>query len=270
MENNMNALTKRSPDTNEFSGKRVLVTGGTKGVGKAIAERFKRGGATVIVTARSAPEEKSEIHFIQADVSTAEGTTRVIREILDRFKGVDIIIDNVGGSSAPSGGFVTVTDELWQQAINENLFSAVRLDRGLLPSMIERGAGVIIHISSIQRTLPLYDSTLAYAAAKAALTNYSKALSKEVSPKGIRVNTVSPGFTETEAATRMIQRMADKDKSDYATARQKLMEMLGGIPLGRPNTPAEVAELVAFLTSDRASSITGSEYVIDGGTIPTV
>jgi NAD(P)-dependent dehydrogenase (short-subunit alcohol dehydrogenase family) len=144
------------------------------------------------------------------------------------------------------------------------------LDRGLLPSMIERGAGVIIHISSIQRTLPLYDSTLAYAAAKAALTNYSKALSNEVSPKGIRVMTVSPGFIETDAATRMIQRMADKDKSDYVTAREKLIQMLGGIPLGRPNQPNEVAELVAFLASDKASAIPGAEFVIDGGTIPTV
>jgi NAD(P)-dependent dehydrogenase (short-subunit alcohol dehydrogenase family) len=253
----------------EFTGKRVLVTGGTKGGGKAIADRFLEGGASVVITARSAPEEKTESHFIQADVSTSEGTAKVIREILDRFTSVDIIVNNVGGSSAPSGGFITVTDELWQQAINENLFPAVRLDRGLLPSMIERGSGVIIHVSSIQRTLPLYDSTLAYAAAKAALTNYSKALSNEVGPKGIRVVTVSPGFIETDAATRMIERMAEKDDTGYAEARQKLMDMLGGIPLGRPNSPREVAELVAFVASDRASAITGTEFVIDGG-IPTV
>src|SRR5438132_6750249 len=228
----MTASSKSTPDPNEFNGKRVLVTGGTKGAGKAIAERFQRGGATVIITARSAPEEKT--NFIQADISTAEGTTKVINEILNRFRGIDIIVHNVGGSSAPSGGFITVTDEIWQQNINENLFPAVRLDRGLLPSMIERGSGVIIHISSIQRTLPLYDSTLAYAAAKAALTNYSKALSNEVSSKGIRVVTVSPGFIETDAATRMIQRMADKDKSDYTAARQNLMDKLGGITMGRP------------------------------------
>jgi NAD(P)-dependent dehydrogenase (short-subunit alcohol dehydrogenase family) len=266
----MPAPNTRTNDAGEFTDKRVLVTGGTKGAGKAIADRFVKGGATVVITARSAPAEKAAAHFIQADVSTAEGTTRVIQEMLERFNGVDIVVHNVGGSSAPSGGFITVTDELWQQAVDENLYPAVRLDRGLLPSMIERGSGVVVHISSIQRTLPLYDSTLAYAAAKAALTNYSKALANEVSPKGIRVLTVSPGFIETDAATRMIQRMADKDKSDYPAARQKLMEMLGGIPLGRPNRPEEVAELVAFVASDRASALTGTEIVIDGGTIPTI
>jgi NAD(P)-dependent dehydrogenase (short-subunit alcohol dehydrogenase family) len=209
----MNTSIQSTPNS-EFKGKRILVTGGTKGAGKAIAGHFSRAGGTVIITARSAPEEKTDSHFIQADVATIDGSAKVIRYTLDRFKGIDIIVHNVGGSSAPSGGFITVTDELWQQAINENLYPAVRLDRGLLPSMIERGPGV----SSIQRALPLYDSTLAYAAAKAALTNYSKALSNEVSPKGVRVVTVSPGFIETDAATRMIERMAERAKSDYETA----------------------------------------------------
>ena len=116
------ATPSNIPVSDEFSGKRVLVTGGTQGAGKAIAERFKRGGATVIVAARSAPKDRSSDYFIEADLSTPEGASKVVREILDRFHGIDIVINNVGGSSAPSGAFITVTDELWQQAMNENRF----------------------------------------------------------------------------------------------------------------------------------------------------
>jgi len=129
---------------------------------------------------------------VQADISTAEGTHKVITATLERLEGIDILVNNVGGSSAPAGGALALSDEDWQSAIDTNLLAAVRLDRGLLPSMLNQGSGVIIHISSIQRTLPLWEATLAYAAAKAALTNYSKGLSKQVGPHGVRVNSVAP------------------------------------------------------------------------------
>lgn len=260
-----------SIQTHEFHGKRVLVTGGTKGMGAAIVRKFVLSGATVVTTARKAPSNANQdVHFIEADLSTAQGAARVVDEVLRRYGGIDVLVDNVGGSTAPSGGVLALGDDDWQNAFDQNLFGAVRLDRGFLPGMIERRKGVIVHVSSIQRTLPLHEATMAYAAAKAALSNYSKALSNEVGPKGIRVVTVSPGYIETEAARALVTRLAAQFDGDEKAARQSLMDSLGGIPLGQPGRPEDVAELVAFLASDRAAFITGSEVVIDGGTVPTV
>jgi NAD(P)-dependent dehydrogenase (short-subunit alcohol dehydrogenase family) len=255
----------------EFRGKRALVTGGTKGVGEAIVRRLSAGGATVATTARGGlPGDQRPDVFVQADVASARGVDEVVKEIMRRLGGIDILVNSVGGSTTPAGGFAVLSDDEWNRELDLNLLAAVRIDRALVPGMIERRSGVVIHISSIQRRLPLYESTLAYAAAKAALTTYSKGLSNEVAPKGVRVVSVAPGFVETTAAIGMIDRLASGAGTDRETARRGLMESLGGIPVGRPNRPEEVAELVAFLASDRAATINGTEYVIDGGTIPTV
>jgi NAD(P)-dependent dehydrogenase (short-subunit alcohol dehydrogenase family) len=254
----------------ELEGKRALVTGGTKGVGQAVVAILREAGAAVLTTARSWPAKLPHAdQFVAADVSTAEGCAAVAKAVRDRLGGLDIIVHVVGGSSAPAGGFAVLDDNEWHKALDQNLFAAVRLDRALLPSMIEQGSGVIIHITSIQRQLPLPEATIAYAAAKAALSNYSKALSKEVSPKGVRVVRVSPGWVETDGAVGLVEEIARRYVTDYEGARKIVMNSLGGIPIGRPSKPEEVADLVAFLASPRAATITGTEYVIDGGTVPT-
>jgi NAD(P)-dependent dehydrogenase (short-subunit alcohol dehydrogenase family) len=257
-------------DNLELNGRRALVTGGSKGIGKAVAARLREAGARVLTTARTRPSDLSDNLFVAAEITTAEGCATVAEAVRDRLGGIDIIVHVVGGSSAPAGGFAALDDGEWHRALDLNLFPAVRLDRALLPAMLDQGFGVIVHITSIQRQLPLPEATLAYAAAKAALSNYSKGLSKEVSPKGIRVVRVSPGWVETEAAAGLVQELAKKMGTGHEGARQALMNSLGGIPIGRPAQPKEVADLVAFLVSPRAASITGTEYVIDGGTVPTV
>ena len=255
----------------QLANRRALVTAGTKGIGAAVVEALREAGAVVMATARSLPAVPIDgVCYVAADLVTAEGCFEVANAVLSQLGGIDIVVNVLGGSSAPSGGFAVLDDDVWEQEINLNLMPAVRLDRALLPSMIEQGSGVIIHVTSIQHVLPLPESTTAYAAAKAALSTYSKSLSKEVTPKGIRVLRVSPGWVETEAAVDLAMRLSEQARTDYEGGKQIIMSGLGGIPLGRPTKPREVADLVAFLASPRAASITGTEYVIDGGTVPTV
>jgi NAD(P)-dependent dehydrogenase (short-subunit alcohol dehydrogenase family) len=263
-------MTSHVPiDSKEFAGKRTLITGGTKGLGAAMAQRFLVSGARVAITARTpAPGGDDSMLFVQADIGTAAGTRTLIDRIHDAWGGLDILIDNVGGSDVTGGDIASLSDEVWQRMLDVNLLSAVRLDRGFVPGMMERGSGVVIHIGTLWQRVPQPDAAVAYCAAKAALSSYSKGLAKASAARGVRVNMISPGFIETEAARAWILQIAYSEGISEEAAREKIIARSGGIPLGRTGRPAEVAELAAFLASERAPFVNGVDYVIDGGAFP--
>ncbi|HEX2558533.1 SDR family oxidoreductase [Phenylobacterium sp.] len=252
-----------------LEGKRAVVTSGTRGAGAATVALFRELGADVLTVARSRADSSPEHLFVAADLSTPEGCDAVASAVRERLGGVDILVHMLGGSAAPAGGFAALDDAIRAKELDLNLMPAVRLDRALVPAMMDQGAGVVIHVTSIQRLMPLPEATTAYAAAKAALSVYSKSLSKQVAPHGVRVLRVAPGWIETEAAVASADRLARDAGVDREGGKQIIMDSLGGIPLGRPSKPEEVANLIAFLASERAASLTGAEYLIDGGTVPT-
>lgn len=157
-----------------LTGKRALVTGGTQGAGAATVELLRTLGATVLTTARSRPEQMNADVFVAADLTTPAGCKAVTDAVREELGGIDIVVHMVGGSSAPSGGHAALDDDQWQMELDLNLFPSVRLDRLLVPEMVAQGHGVVIHVTSIQRVLPLPEATTAYAAAKAALSAYSR------------------------------------------------------------------------------------------------
>lgn len=257
-------------DLGEFAGRRVLVSGGTKGLGRATVERFRAGGARVITAARTIKDPIEGVEYVQADLTTAEGSQALSKAALERLGGIDILTHVIGGSASPAGGFAALTDDHWLAELNLNLLAAVRLDRQLIPQMVDRGKGTVVHVTSIQSVLPLPESTTGYAAAKAALRTYSKSISKELGPKGVRVNSVSPGWIMTEATGDFLGMLQAANGGTIEDARKSVLDALGGIAIGRGAEPHEVADLIAYLSSDRAAAIHGAEFVVDGGTIRTV
>ena len=243
--------------------KRALVTGGTRGIGAAVAELLASQGAAVVVTARHDPG-RGPLPLVRADVASPDGPAIAAEQALRLLGGIDIVVHCVGASFAKPGGVLALTDSDWAQALDTNLLSAVRLDRALLPTMIARGSGVIVHVSSLQWKRP-HPSSPAYGPAKAALTSYSKVLATQLGPTGIRVNTVTPGYIDTPGAHARLDQIATARGISRNEAEAELLETIGGVPLGRPGGPGEVAHLVSFLVSDAASYITGAEYVVDGG-----
>lgn len=255
----------------QLNGVRAVVTGGTLGLGAAVVRALVDAGARVATSARKAPEAPVKgVSYVLADLTTADGVKTLSDSVLKEWGGVDLLINVLGGSHAPTGGFAALTDDHWFSELSLNLLPAVRLDRELVPSMLAQGSGVVIHVSSIQRVLPLPDATTAYAAAKGALTTYSKALSREITPKGVRVLSVAPGWIMTEASEVFAKRVGADAGTDYEGGKKIIMDALGGIPVGRAATPQEVADLIVFLASPRSASSAGFEYRIDGGTVSTL
>jgi NAD(P)-dependent dehydrogenase (short-subunit alcohol dehydrogenase family) len=256
-------------DSSEFENKRILITGGTRGMGAAMVDRFLAGGAKVAAVARTKPEGSPATLFIEADLLHADGSQRVVDTVMEAWDGVDILINNLGPWTWVESDFRGLSDEYWQDILSGCFMSAVRLDRAFVPGMIERASGVVLHIGSLAHRAAQPGCLIAYAAAKAALATYSKGLSKSMGNSGVRVNMISPGFVLPGGSSVIADSLVASQGITREEAIQMLVQQLA-IPLSRPGRPDEVAELAAFLASPRASYIHGVDYMIEGGALPTV
>jgi NAD(P)-dependent dehydrogenase (short-subunit alcohol dehydrogenase family) len=255
----------------DLSGRTAVVTGGSKGIGLAIVRQLAASGARVVTGAKSpSPEIEAltrdqQVTFAPVDLADPEGPARLVALAGDR---VDILVNNVGLARARPGGFLSVTEDDWAVSLTLNLLAAVRATRAALPGMLAAGAGAIVMTCSVNARLP-DPAVIDYSAAKAGLAGFAKALSKEVGPRGIRVNTVSPGPVATDLWLGRDGVAATVSQATGASAADVQSQAAGQSVTGRFTQPAEVADLVVFLASDRAANITWSDFTIDGGLIPT-
>ena len=247
--------------TKELAGKRALVTGGSRGIGAAIVRQLLDAGAEVLTTARSATNTVPEgAAFVEADVRTRAGAEALAAAAQEVLGGVDVLVHNAGGAQ-PYKDASAIPDEEWQEALDLNYLASVRLDALLAPGMRERRSGVIMHVSSAAVLTPV-GPFLHYTAAKAALENYSKGLALELAPFGVRVNTVTPGRVATPGGEATREQWARLDVAPGRTSADAT------VPLGREGRPDDIAHAVLFLASDRASWLTASNLVVDGGEFP--
>jgi NAD(P)-dependent dehydrogenase (short-subunit alcohol dehydrogenase family) len=242
----------------EFDGVRALVTGGSRGIGAAVAQRFLDGGAVVVTAARTFTDDTPGAStFIAADVSTAAGAQRLVEQALDTLGGLDVLINNAGAAQVHMAGASTIPDAEWQQSLDVNFLSAVRLLNAALPALKESGRSAVVNIAATGALVPP-PPLLHYATAKAALLVYSQGMAKELAASGIRVNSVTPGSVRTPGGTAVLQTIAD-------AVGAPVEAITANIPLGRVGDPRDIAEAVAFLSSTRAQWITGQNFVVSGG-----
>jgi NAD(P)-dependent dehydrogenase (short-subunit alcohol dehydrogenase family) len=255
--------------------KLALVTGGSKGIGLAVVRALAEEGAQVVAGARSPSGELSQlakqysVHFVPVDLGTAEGPAHLVAEAVATVGGLDLLVNNVGAAHPRVNGFLSVTDQDWAASLALTFLAAVRTTRAALPHLLDRQPSTIVTICSVNSFLP-DPAVIDYSAAKAALANFSKALSKEVGPKGIRVNTVSPGPVATDLWLGKDGVAATIAKAGGGAAEAVAQQAAAGMLTGRFTRPEEVADLVVLLASDRAGNVTGTDVVIDGGLITTL